>query len=85
MKITIDVTAEDIAAGDCDCESCPIALAINRAVPHALAEVGSDFINIYPNGVLVQCETPMEASQFISDFDRQLIPVQPFSFELETP
>lgn len=89
-KITIEVTADDIAEGiPQNCSHCPIALAVART---GIAK----FINVYPGSVRLRNTMtrygdlvllPKNAILFIdafdSDFGRQF--VEPFSFEIEAP
>lgn len=84
MIVRIDVTAEDIAHGvRGECDSCPIALAIERTlgvVPLVnrfdVALDGCDDDNAI--------DLPSEATFFIEDFDMGLTP-EPFAFDLEVP
>lgn len=79
MTLTIDVTAEDIAAGKrssgCDC---PIALAAKRKLGRRDGVgVGSLAINIGGDWSWL----PQSARVFIRRFD-DCRPVEPFSFEI---
>lgn len=84
--VKIDVTQADIDAGEKgDCGKCPIALAVDRAIPGAInISVGDDMIVFQLsggyNGVLIG-ETPKVAVDFIGLFDEGCR-VQPFSFDL---
>lgn len=85
MKITIDVTAEDIRCGQRQTSgSCPIALALIRSGlrnPHvyhnADAYIGAPALREW---LLL----PAEAASFIYRFDDEES-VEPFSFELDVP
>jgi hypothetical protein len=80
VKLRVEVTAEDIAAGNSgDCESCPIALACCRAGLNGVL-VSDD--GIAWNGGFV--DLPAGGLEFISDFDRGRV-VLPFTFEIEVP
>ena len=80
MKITIDVTSDDIAGGKrLACEKCPVALAVSRRVV-GTASVSKFYISI--DGFLVK--QPPTVKSFIRDFDNQRT-VKPFSFDLKLP
>lgn len=82
-KITIDVTAEDIANGIPEtCDRCPIALAAKRLGEKTYAQVFRSRIELYNGfGQWVCFKTPPVARAFIRRFDKHR-PVQPFTFEL---
>ena len=82
MLVTVDVTQADIDAGvKRKCDQCPIARAVRRVVG-ADKEVTVNPVSIYIDGGYWR--TPLEASNFISDFDNGH-PVVPFSFEVNVP
>jgi hypothetical protein len=90
VKITFQVTQEDIAAGLMrDCEHCPIANAMKRKFPNALDVTASDdelYLRL-PGGRSYDAQrllarTPAPAVNFISRFDEGLA-VEPFEFEVE--
>ncbi len=81
MKYTIEVTEQDITHGKRkQCEECPIALAMHRATDEHWS-VGTK-LDRCRDGFSIK--TPLSACEFITDFDSSL-PVQPFTFEIETP
>lgn len=81
--LKIDVTAEDIAKGiQNDCEACPIALALSRAVPGAdFIEVDGD-ANYELDDVTYYARFPESAKNFVTRFDAGET-VEPFTFEAE--
>lgn len=99
MKVTINVTQEDIEEGQRgDCRSCPIALAINKCLKNMyFCEIdGSVFADIYrvSNNRFVpqRMETYIinlkdyikQVKSFIKDFDEST-PVSPFTFTVDIP
>jgi hypothetical protein len=97
MRLTIDVTQEDIDQGEVgSCGKCPVALATIRsfeAAGHRLDWEGDDEdypVSVSAPLVLAYLETggwyeadpPPAAYLFIGDFDRGR-KVDPFSFEAE--
>lgn len=83
MKITIHVTQEDIDNGlYSSCMSCPVALALNRAIPMGPSWLAvGDFAR--RNTVEYKFfELPIEVTHFIAAFDARS-KVSPFSFEFE--
>lgn len=88
IRITIDVTAEDIAAGEpgepC---SCPIALAVLRVLPF-LTGVWVDETGVELDGFArlggASIPLPPPAREFISHLDAGDA-VEPFSFDLDVP
>ncbi|HWL72125.1 MAG TPA: hypothetical protein VNS22_27600 [Geminicoccus sp.] len=82
-KITIDVTADDIASGRMgDCQRCPIASALLRQGFYEV-DVGTDDAGVRrENGPWISFQLPDEARDFISSFDCDG-QGWPFSFELE--
>lgn len=79
-KITVEVTAEDIAKGEPgDGCKCPIAIAVRRATglndvsirPIAQSRIGNRYVYL-----------PDPAKRFVLDFDEEQ-PVQPFTFEID--
>ena len=81
MKIvTVDVTQNDIDAGDSHADSCPVALAISRAMDRPVL-VCRDCWAFWPEtGTFYPM--PEAAGRFIELFDNGL-PVEPFSFTVE--
>ena len=83
MKIS--VTEDDISSGATqDCEKCPIALAISRAVGMDV-KVGrwSCFLPVRDKGEdVTMVNLPAAATRFITNFDG-LWHVEPFEFELD--
>ena len=89
MKVTIDVTRDDIRKGTIDGCKCPIALAAARVLPEGVHwHVGNE--NIFrgePDGIgeaKPQFPLPREARIFIGRFDSWL-PTEPFAFDLDVP
>lgn len=82
MNLTVDVTQEDINHGERgNCNSCPVARAIQRASGHECRAGGSQ-ITIKPeNGRNLYLVTPEAAWRFMYDFDMGR-KVEPFSFTL---
>ncbi len=77
MKVTINVTQEDIDKGkQGDSCKCPVALALRRI--HPGARVGSLTLFIADDWVE---STPEVARKFISEFDNGR-PVGPISFDI---
>ena len=89
MKVTINVTQDDIDNGDREGCTCPIALAAARVLPPRTHwHVGNSHIFMgEPDGIggsKPQIELPREARIFISRFDGGLRP-EPFAFDLDVP
>ncbi|HMJ06897.1 MAG TPA: hypothetical protein VK474_11625 [Chthoniobacterales bacterium] len=91
MKIIPYVTARDIREGiKQDCERCPLALAINRAMPLGFGKVsiGPDFVDIYSTGPdgngqpVASIPLPPRAVQWRQRFDDNR-GVEPITFTLE--
>lgn len=86
MSTVINVTAEHIAKGERqECTRCPIALAIESAIPEA------DYLAVYSTAavfnvgdVIAEIALPAAAERFIHSFDLGYSP-EPFSFELTYP
>lgn len=84
--ITVEVTAEDIAAGrPRRCYFCPIALAVRRALRRR--DTGAVMVTpeqiTYHTGLVEHVhELPIEAMGFVGRFDAGE-DVEPFTFELE--
>lgn len=77
MRITVSVTAEDIAKGKpCSCGHCPVALATQRATGQYVEASGS-----YVDSETHWAEVPASVARFISRFDSQCAG-KPFSFEI---
>lgn len=82
MSTVINVTAEDIAAGEQrECDFCPIALALRDAFPDArVISVSPDSVDL--DGI--EIDLPDIAVEFIHAFDGGE-GGEPFSFELDYP
>ncbi len=81
MKTFIEVLQIDIEDGvRGDCDACPVARAVNRAIGRDLATVGTDSIQI---GLCIMT-TPHRVSRWINRFDGNWVS-SPFSFELDIP
>lgn len=87
MKITIQVTQDDIAKIPGEACDCPIYHGVRRALPH-LAYVG-----VYSRTVALarlihehaqEPLLPQAGRDFIARFDTAM-PVEPFSFDLDVP
>jgi len=79
----VDVTADDIATGGHDSDTCPIARALLRLDEVAEVYVHQDLITVWPT----TCDSGLDgfcrvAKEFIEAFDDGR-PVAPFSFDLE--
>jgi hypothetical protein len=88
-RVVVEVTAEDIAKGEKgSCERCPIALALARAADMDRVHAHLDCLWGWPAGDpdanSIVASTPIEASNFIDDFDSGE-PVNPFTFTVELP
>jgi hypothetical protein len=83
VKVTIDVTQEDINDGEPGtCWGCPIALAASRALPYAEdVSVGADMLTVGE----YDADLPMLASDFVHRFDNGKPTGGPFAFEVELP
>lgn len=90
MKLTIQVTEEDIGEGvKSDCYLCPIARAMDRCTGGS-ASVWSTYAKIVLHGdVLTIDPLPQSARDFIANFDEtrpdHRREPEPFSFEIELP
>lgn len=85
MIVTVQVTEQDVQHGLAgDCEECPIALAIYRALHDAPVRVGTGGVTIYREGTNAMVALPGAASRFISRFDHDEV-VEPFEFDLDVP
>lgn len=87
-KIVVEVTEDDIRNGvKKNCNKCPIALALHRAIPTAKwVEVAGDFL-AWGNGediYEVDCSDISEVWDFIADFDWG-ISVSPITFAINPP
>ncbi len=86
--IRVDVTQENIFNGQVSTKSCPIALALNRAVkPEFYFSVYNNTFNLIQrsNGFFVAKGNLLKkATNFVDRFDRGL-KVKPFSFDLTIP
>lgn len=79
MKVTIEVTPEDIVDGERfnSCR-CPIALATKRVLPDRP-------VDVHRAGMIVggdEIKLPWRAQDFIARFDDEK-PVDPITFEIE--
>lgn len=87
MVTLITVTPKDIAEGKPgEAHSCPIALAIQRAIPKAEdVEVDSDYISfcyeLIAQAIYIDIPSRLMISDFIEQFDKYK-PVRPFEFLL---
>lgn len=80
VTMRIEVTQEDIKKGERHSGiSCPIALALKRALPGRHVGVSEETADIGENARVL---LPLEAQDFIDDFDDGL-GVDPFAFELD--
>jgi hypothetical protein len=88
--LSINVTQEDIERGQRhECDLCPIALALLRAIPGANVEVVPSKVWILPAGKREPfgwelARLPDEAQSFMTKFDLGWA-VEPFTFDLEVP
>ena len=81
MKITIDVTADDIQRGQRgNCRTCPVARAVAKRVFGRIG-VGIALITV---GRVVEVSTPDVVVEFIRKFDWKG-KADPFSFEIRVP
>lgn len=82
--ITIKVIQEDIDKGVAeDCERCPIAIAIERAMPGFSADVAANWTVVQDQSIVHRYRTPAGARHFIRKFDTLGATfVRPFEFEL---
>lgn len=84
-KITVNVTAKDIKAGEIGhCKKCPIALALQRVFPRFDIQVGSRWAEIDNGETGFNPTLPDIARDFIDAFDGGE-PAKPFAFELSVP
>lgn len=93
MIVTIEVTADDIAAGGCGCTDCPVYFEACRALPW-LNGVSVTLLGIYaartspsPDddpGYFPFIELPEDVSYRIGRYDGGL-GMEPFSFEADVP
>jgi hypothetical protein len=85
MKITISVSADDIARGLPELsDACPIWHAARRT-PLRVVHVFSDRVSVrYERGHLCQVRLPQEARWFVGNFDTGH-DVKPFEFDLDVP
>jgi hypothetical protein len=99
MTISIDVTADDITKGrKCAANSCPVALAIIRAMQqyriysvsagpwnaHVDQDTGARDGSGYTVVQTSKYQLPADATNFINAYDQgEHDPLPPFSFEME--
>lgn len=82
MKITIDVTQDDINKGIKEnCRFCPVALAVQRTFNDPEMDVFSPCIK---NCEEDRVASPSSVCDFIDRYDNGES-VQPFSFEIDVP
>lgn len=87
MMVTIDVDEECIKNGQRGrCQSCPIALAVNKRLRDFYRSHVSGNLAFFGPGVMLEYSTglPEIAVRFIHDFDVNA-EVKPFSFLVEIP
>ncbi len=87
MKITINVTDDDIIAGKPNnCKTCPVALAVMRTIPNIVSVFVTDVIGCTrkPNLTYTRLSYPDWVRAIINAFD-QTGSMVPFSFEVELP
>ncbi len=80
----IDVTAEDVRDGErCQSQRCPIALAIERALPNADALVNAHLatVSVGPTDRRM-LRLPVEAARAVVKYD-ETGEMRPFGFELD--
>jgi hypothetical protein len=83
-KVTVSVTAEDIARGlKFDPRECPVAHAMRRAFRRKMVSAGGGMLRLGKGGE-VSWYTPVDVRKFICDFDCGET-VTPFKFELSDP
>lgn len=84
MKITVNVTANDIKHGKpTEPCLCPVARALRRkGDKNGPVGVGFYYADFRKDGFFRQFELPSHVRQFIRNFDRNL-PVKPFKFVVE--
>lgn len=76
----VQVTAEDIAHGERgNCNECPVARAIMRAVPGSAPNVGYDIVSAGIGGMAA--DLPGDAVDFIDRYDQE-VGAEPFEFDL---
>ena len=67
MIVTIQVTEQDIQHGLAgDCEKCPVALAIYRALHELAVRVGTGGVTIYRDDTYAMVALPGPVSSFIA-------------------
>jgi hypothetical protein len=81
--VTVTVTAEHIAAGvEFDCVRCPVALAMQEALPDAdLANYASGF-KVFRGSRATEILFPDAVTRFVVAFDAGE-PVEPFTFTVD--
>lgn len=83
IDITVDVTQEDIDHGEIgECETCPIARAISRAVGKTALVIADNFC--FDHNDMTDYPLPKVASDFVRQFDSG-VDVSPFSFPISVP
>ncbi len=81
----IHVTQEDLDTGKrCNFYECPIALAVNRQISRAQANMSGLHLFFTWKGQRQCVNSSLELRSKISDID-QAKPIEPFTFELELP
>ncbi len=82
MKTFIEVLQIDIEEGiRGDCDACPVARAVNRAIGRDFTTVGTDSIQIGSEIIT----TPNSVRNWINRFDSGDFSSRPFGFELDIP
>ena len=72
MKITIDVTQEDINKGiKTDVSRCPVAKALRRAIEDAKNVSVGNKLTFNLQGVLYYADVPLKILEFINKFDSE--------------
>lgn len=80
MILHVEVTEQDIRLGlPRQADRCPIARAINRALPDSDPCVSGSFILLGHD----QVDTPADVARWIDRFDAHKASVDPFGFTLE--
>jgi len=79
----IEVTQEHINKGKRkNCYRCPVALAIESAIPDSWVSVGWQTITVDKDQQYATQRTPTAVTEFINKFDRRK-KVEPFEFVLQ--
>ena len=83
---TINVTSQHLTRGiPGDCNTCPVALAIEDAFPNAASvTVGGQYLSFQDGGRVVVLNIPETGRIAIGAIDRGEL-LEPFTFELDYP